>query len=148
MPMLWTQGPKHMSEALGRERTAFQVAVGVASVVPVTTGLLNMTVGLRGVPGSGGSPTPSADSEFRFANAFWFATGPLLWAAVPDIERKTVLLRGVVGAIFLGGVARLLGWRHAGRPHPIIIAGVATELVVGPLLLLWHRRFTSQSPTT
>jgi hypothetical protein len=55
------------------------------------------------------------------------------------VERETTALGAVCGAVVLGGCARMLSWRQAGRPHPAFAAATAVEFAV-PALLLWQRR--------
>jgi Domain of unknown function (DUF4345) len=69
------------------------------------------------MPGERARLDANADSEYRFANAFWFAVAPVLLSAVRDIENQGVRLRRVCAVVFLGGLARLLSWRRAGRPR-------------------------------
>lgn len=107
--------------------------------VPVATGLLGILAGPGGAPG-GGPTTASVDSEYRFINVFWVAAGGVLWwSLVRPVERATTT-RLVLGVTALGGLPRLLSIRHAGRPHPVFQGTIVLELVILPLLLIWHGR--------
>src|SRR3954469_19405308 len=100
-------------------RRALQVTLGVLSIIPFLSGLAGMLVGPKALPGARGQLEPTIDSEYRFVSAFWFATAPIIWSAIPRIERQTGRVRGVTAVVFGGGLARLLSWRAAGRPHAV-----------------------------
>ncbi len=126
------------------ERRALQVVLGVLAAIPVATGALGAVGGPSRVPGGPGSGdrSPSLESEYRFTNVFWTATGPLLWWTLPRLEQRAGTTRALLTTVALGGVARLNAWRATGRPHPVFVAATALELVGMPAALAWHRRVT------
>ncbi|MFZ1177935.1 MAG: DUF4345 domain-containing protein [Mycobacterium sp.] len=128
----------------GRRRLQF-VAAALA-LIPFLSGVAGMLVGPSALPGEHGRRlNASADSEYRFTNAFWFATAPALRSAVPDIEKRGARLRAVCAVVFLDGIARLLSWRRAGRPHPLFVAAIGLELVGMPALAVWQALVESRS---
>jgi hypothetical protein len=121
-------------------RRGLQATLGVLSVIPFLSGLAGMLVGPKTLPGNKSQLDASADSEYRFANAFWFATAPVIWSAIPRVEQRTGLVRRLAAVVFAGGVARLISWRPTGRPHSAFIAAIALELVGFPAVMVWQSR--------
>ena len=120
-------------------RRALQVTLAVLSAIPFASGLAGMVAGPAALPGDRSTVGPTLDNEYRYAHAVWFAAAPVIWSALPRVERETALLRGVCGAVALGGLARLNSWRITGRPHPVFVVATAVQFAV-PGLLLWQKR--------
>src|SRR3954471_2510444 len=99
-----------MSNGASRDggRRRLQVTLGVLSAIPFLSGLAGMLVGPKTLPGDTSQLGATADSEYRFVNAFWFATAPAIWSAIPQVERRTAPLRRLSAVIFIGGLARLV----------------------------------------
>ncbi|WP_430913535.1 DUF4345 domain-containing protein [Methylobacterium sp. sgz302541] len=123
------------------ERRLLQRVVAVAAIVPVSAGLYGVLFGAGGIGGGVGAGVDvSADSHFRYLSGLLMGIGILFWSCVPGIEGKTRLFRFLTLVVMLGGLARLLGLYLTGLPSVTMLAAMAMELVVTPLLCLWQMR--------
>jgi hypothetical protein len=57
---------------------------------------------------------------------------------IPRIETQTVLFRVIWGAIFVGGVGRLLSAALVGVPPAPFIAFTALEIAGAPIFIRWQ----------
>ena len=71
---------------------------------------------------------------------YLLAFGLAWWSCIPRIERKTKRIRLLGICTVAGGLARLYSVMLAGAPSAGHLAGLAMELVVVPLILLWQAR--------
>ena len=114
---------------------SLQVVVAVLALVPVAAGLAGM---LDGVELTGGSVVGLAgaatDSQFRYLSGLLFAIGLAFWSTVPRLPRQGRRFRLLTALVVIGGVGRLIGIVEVGSPTTSMLAGLAMELVVTPLL--------------
>jgi len=115
------------------------VLLGALGAVPVATGLLAIFGGAESAPGGGPVPA-SVDSEYRFVNVFWVAAGLILWWTLRRPLERALVTRVVLAIVVAGGVARVISVLVVGWPHPVYIGAMVVELVVVPLLIVWHAR--------
>jgi len=120
------------------KRRLLQITLGILTAIPFVSGLVGMITGPATLPGGESDVTPTLDSEYRFVMASWFAVAPVIWSTLPRIEEKTSTLRMAVGVVFIGGIARLISWRKAGRPHPIFIPAIVLEIIGMPAIAAWQ----------
>jgi hypothetical protein len=127
--------------ASGFERRALQAAIIVAGFVPVGAGLAGVVLatGLIGGPG----PSADLDSHFRFLSGLLLGIGLAFWGMVPGIERHRGFFRLLTGIVVCGGLARALGLLLGGVPSRAMLAALAMELAVTPLLCLWQGRVSA-----
>jgi hypothetical protein len=122
------------------ERRLLQIAVALASLVPLSMGTLSVLRSahvLRGVS----QPLPiDLDSHFRYLSGLLSGIGLAFVAAIPAIERRGTLFRTLGFVILIGGLARLLSLLQAGVPGPGHKFGLVMELIVVPLIVLWQAR--------
>jgi len=83
------------------------------------------------------------DSHFRFLSGVFAAVGVGFYSTVPDIERKGARFRLLAALVIAGGVGRLLSLVVMGSPSAGHLAGLAMELLVVPLLVLWQWRLAA-----
>ena len=120
-----------------RERRYLQRAVAVLALVPVSAGLFGV---LFGPALTGDQVSVSADSHFRYLSGLLLAIGILFWSTTPAIEEKTGRFRLLALVVFIGGLGRLLGLLLTGIPSLYMLTGLALELVITPIMVLWQTR--------
>jgi len=127
-------------------RRLLQILTALLGLIPLATGIITM-FGLSDplyasmqLP-----PSPLLDSNLRFFGGVWCALGIALFWMIPTIERQTVLFRVIWGAVFLGGIGRLLSILFAGLPPLPFIGFTALEIVGAPLFVYWQYRVAKSS---
>jgi hypothetical protein len=83
---------------------------------------------------------PLLDSNLRFFGGVWLGLGVAILWLVPSIEKQGVLFRVIWGAIFLGGIGRLLSMVFLGLPPIPFIGFTALEVIGAPLFIYWQYR--------
>jgi hypothetical protein len=118
-----------------------QVVTAALGIIPVGTGL----IGFRGVNDPLYSPvsTPHVvllDTNLRFFSGVWLGLGLALLWLVPSIERQTILFRAVWGAIFVGGIGRVLSMVAVGTPPASFVLFTLLEIIGAPVFVYWQHR--------
>lgn len=131
------------------ERRLLQLVAAAACVVPLAAGAAGV---LRGAAFVGGPPAPDLDSHFRYLSGIFFGAGVAFATCVPAIERRGARFRLLGALVMAGGLARLLSLLEVGAPSGGHRFGLAMELGVVPLLLLWQarvaRRYRASAPVS
>jgi hypothetical protein len=93
-------------------------------------------------PRLGHAPSIPADldSQFRYVSGIFLGLGLAFFTCVPAIERKGARFRLLGALVIAGGMARALSWAMVGAPSTGHRLGLAMELGVVPLLMLWQAR--------
>jgi hypothetical protein len=122
-----------------RSRHALQVAVAVASTVPIAAGAAGVMVG-PAMLGELGAAAPDLSGHFRYLSGVLLGIGLAYASAVPRIERQQerYLLLGTI--VVIGGIGRLLAVLLAREASPTMVFALIMELLVTPALTLWQRR--------
>ena len=122
----------------GAEYRLLQCVVALACLVPIITGSEGI---LRGAAVFHGLPMPvptDLDSHFRYLSGIFLVMGLWFASCVPDIAAKSARFRLLGTMVVGGGVARAWSWHQLGAPPRGHQLGLAMELGVVPLLLLWQ----------
>lgn len=129
-----------------RSLRAFQVLLVFLALFVVAVGTADILFGTAPLPGDT-SVSPEVDSNYRFFAAVFLTLGVLLlWVARRPLEPgRGLALWWASGAVFLGGLARIVSLVAAGSPAPLVYALLALELVAPPVLVLWHRALTNRA---
>ena len=131
------------------ERKAFQFFILILAVICFVPGAVSTFGGINASAAlAGGEPIFQADSllrgftdnQYRFGFGVFFTQGLLLLYFLRNIERHASLFRFAALALFIGGLGRLSNILEFGVIDSQVVAPTATELVIVPLLALWHAR--------
>src|ERR1700728_2226178 len=121
------------------ERKLLQIAFALAGLVLIVFGLAGVFFGADFADLSG---NVVMDSYFRFLKGMLLAIGLIYWSAIPVIERRGERISLVTFILVLGAVPRLIAVIGHGVPTIGILISLAGELIVAPLLWLWHQHVT------
>jgi len=123
------------------ERRLLQITVALGSLVPIIAGAAGILSGPAMVDAGG---KVSADSHFRYLSGLLFGIGVAFITTIPGIERQTGRFRMLAGIVVAGGIGRLISLLLCGAPDAAMLAALAMELVVTPVLALWQARVAGQ----
>ena len=122
-----------------------QLAVALGCVVPLLAGSSGMIEGPAMLEGVGRDLPTDLDSHFRYLSGLLLAAGLAFATCIPGIERKTGRFRLLALLVVVGGLGRILSLASVGMPSQGHRFGLAMELVVVPLLVLWQARVAGRS---
>jgi hypothetical protein len=111
--------------------------VALACLVPLITGGRSILSG-PGFLGHAPMIPTDLDSHFRYVSGIFFAVGVAFATCVPGIEAKGPRFRLLGALVIAGGLARVVSLLVVGVPSRGHVFGLAMELGVVPLLLLWQ----------
>lgn len=118
------------------ERRALQVSIAIAALLPVVGGLSGVMQDASGGNWSG--------NHHRYLSGLLLAIGLGYWSTLPAIETMGGRIKLLTGLVVVGGLARLLGVVMGDTLTLQVTAALAMELIVTPLLCLWHAQATSR----
>lgn len=121
------------------EKRLLQAVMLVILLLPATAVIPSIVSG----PGFLGHPPvipTDLDSHFRYVSGIFLAVLLLIIGCIPAIERQGPRLRMLGGIIVVGGLCRLLSLILVGVPSLGHQLGLAVEIGVVPLLMLWQAR--------
>ncbi|MEP1660824.1 MAG: DUF4345 domain-containing protein, partial [Anderseniella sp.] len=109
-------------------------------------GLISIFLGATGVlfgavEHSGGAEVAAAlDNQYRYLAAVYVAVGLMILWSSGDVKGRVAALRFAMLGWFLGGLARIVSWLTVGEPASWQVSGMAIELIVPVVLVLWQER--------
>jgi hypothetical protein len=117
--------------------------VAIACLVPLITGGQSILFG-PGFLGHAREIPTDLDSHFRYISGIFFAVGVAFATCVPRIEAKGPRFRLLGALVVAGGLSRVVSLVAVGVPSKGHVFGLAMELGVVPLLLLWQAGFAKR----
>ena len=121
------------------EKRLLQAVMCIVLLLPASAIIPSILWG----PGFLGKPPvipTDLDSHFRYISGIFLAVLLLIVGCIPAIERRGPRLRMLGGIIIVGGLCRLLSLLLVGVPSIGHQIGLAVEIGVMPLMLLWQAR--------
>jgi len=88
-------------------KIAVRIMAALLTLIAFGIGSTSVMKGLGGT-----NAAPLVDNSFRFFAGIWFAFGFGLLYCLIHVEKSTLLLRFLMLAIFMGGIARAIGLMH------------------------------------
>ncbi|MDB5589691.1 DUF4345 family protein [Enterovirga sp.] len=124
-------------DRLERERRVLQYVISLGALLPVAAGLYGVlfAAGL-----TGDQLGVAGDSHYRYLSGLLLGIGLLFWSCVPAIESKGGRIGLLTLIVVAGGLGRLAGLLLTGLPALSMLGALAMELIVTPIVCLWHYR--------
>lgn len=121
------------------ERRLLQIALAIVGLVAILFGVTGVFFGtsLSGVATIG----VTMEGYVRFIKGVLIAAGLLYWSAIPQVEKRGERIAVVTFILMFGAAGRLLAVIGHGFPTVGLVVSLVGELVVVPMIWLWHRRF-------
>lgn len=125
------------------EKRLLQIVVAIACLVPLAVGGESI---VRGPAFLGHPPVvpTDLDSHFRYISGIFFGVGVAFATCIPAIESKGPRFRLLGALVVCGGLARVVSLLSVGPPSKGHLFGLAMELGVVPLLMLWQASFAGR----
>jgi len=119
---------------------AARILTGLLALIALATGAKSVLGGLHEVDGA----TQELDNTFRYYAGVWAGVGAGLAYCVVYLRESTSLLRVLMLAVFIGGVARAVGMTTYDVIETKVIVGTAIETLV-PILVVALQAASSKS---
>jgi hypothetical protein len=124
---------------------ALSLVVKTLCLIPLATGGLDLLLGAKALGATGAHlpvdalSDPTLNSQLRFFGAIWLGFGVMLWCTTTDLKANAAWFQLLCGVLVLSGVGRVISLVQFGLPAPAFVGAIVVELVLIPLVLLWHR---------
>jgi hypothetical protein len=127
------------------ERRLLQGLIAAACLVPLYAGASSLVEGPAFLLGVERGGPVDLDSHYRYLSGLLFALGLVFASCVANVERKTARFRLLGLVVVVGGIGRLISLIDVGVPSGGHVFGLAMELMVVPLLVLWQGRIAART---
>ena len=118
-------------------KRALQITLIILSFIPLYFAARGL-IGGAALANDGMPVTNGLDNQLRYQMGYYLSLTLLIWWVIQDLHERGTVLRILVLAIFLGGLARLYSVITVGPPPPHAIAVMLLE-IGAPILVLWHK---------
>jgi hypothetical protein len=125
-------------------KRAFKITLIILSFIPLYFAARGI-IGGASLANDGMPVTNGLDNQLRYQSAYYLSLAFLIWWVIQDIHTRGTVMRLLVLAIFLGGLARLYSYVTVGTPPPHAVAGMFLELGA-PILIFWHNYIVRNIP--
>ena len=110
------------------------IILAVLSLIPLYYGIIGIWGG-AGFANAGAPVTNGLDNQYRYLSAYYLSLFFLIWWILKDLENRGDVLRLLILAIFIGGIARLYSYISVGPASFQETGGMILEL--GSPVLIW-----------
>lgn len=132
----------------------FALALKIGAPVFIIVGMLHLLFGVGADILLGADIPPEAvadpvlDSQNRFYGVAFTLYGILLFLCATNIQKYSTVLKCVIWVFFAAGLARLVSIGVYGLPSAPVLALLATELLLPPMLAVWLSRVLRENEVT
>jgi hypothetical protein len=119
------------------DKHLLQAVLAVVSLIPTSAGLAGVRLGPAFFDITA---SISADSHMRYLSGLLLGIGVLVWAIIPNVERRGHALGALTLIVAIGGLSRLYSLITVGQPNTVMTCALFVELMLTPALYLWQRR--------
>jgi len=123
-------------------KRGLQIVLAILSLIPLYFACLGVWGG-AGFANEGGAVTNGLDNQYRYLSAYYLSLFFLIWYVLRDLETRGTVMRLLILAIFIGGLARLYSYMTVGPASHQETGGMILELGA-PLLALWQAKVAKQ----
>ncbi|QJB68846.1 DUF4345 domain-containing protein [Parasphingorhabdus halotolerans] len=118
---------------------AFRIVTILIGLVPIFLGVTGIIFGAAEHNG-GADAAAALDNQYRYLAGVYIAVGAMILYSAGDVKGRAILLRFALLGWVLGAVGRMVSWASLGEPASWQVSGLAIELIVPAVMILWQAR--------
>lgn len=145
----WNPSPTAHTAPVGERhlphRRAWQVAFSSVALIPTSAALWTYAQGVERFV-EPADVDVALDSTYRYYGGVYFAVALLVWWSLPRIEQRAPYLVFAAGAIFLGGMGRIVSIVQHGAPATATWFVLVLELGAVVAAAVMQRSVRDSSP--